>query len=402
MSLAPGTRLGAYEVIGTLGAGGMGEVYRARDARLGRDVAIKVLPDIFTSDADRIARFEREARVLASLNHPNIAAIYGVEEGVSDTGRSVRGLVLELVEGETLGQRVTRRPMVLADTLDVARQLVEALETAHERGIVHRDLKPANISITPEGTVKVLDFGLAKAASSESGAASRLETAMVDGTRDGVILGTVAYMSPEQARGHPVDKRTDIWAFGCVLFEMLTRHVAFHGPTMTDTLAAIVEPEPQWERLPAHTPVAVRQLLQACLVKDAKRRLRDIGDARFSLGAVDASEAARSIPASRGWSTRRWLAVAAAAVLVLTASMALGLWLGRPVASGINQLVRLTVPPPPDTQFAYDTERIAFALSPDGRQLGFITESRGATRVWLRPLSSDIAHPLTGTEAPGR
>ena len=265
-----GRRLGVYHLQALLGAGGMGEVYRARDTRLGRDVAIKILPQVFISDLDRLARFEREARVLASLNHPNIAAIYGFEDG-EDVGagfsRLGGALVLELVDGETLADRLRRGPVPVAEALSLARQMADALDAAHERGIVHRDLKPANIKITPEGTVKVLDFGLAKAATGD-GAGPDLThspTVTVAGTREGVILGTAAYMSPEQARGKPVDKRTDIWAFGCVLYEMLTGRSAFGRDTTTDTLAALVERDPDWSRLPAGLSTNIRRLLQHCL-----------------------------------------------------------------------------------------------------------------------------------------
>ena len=271
-----------------LGAGGMGEVYRARDTKLGRDVAIKVVADVFLSDPERLARFEREARVLATLNHPHIGAIYGVEEA-----DGVRGLVLELVEGATLAERLASGPLPIQEALTVARQIADALEAAHEKGIIHRDLKPANIKITPDGTVKVLDFGLAKVfATEESGSdVSQMPTPIaIERTREGVIAGTAAYMSPEQARGKAVDKRTDIWAFGCVLYEMLTARPAFRGETVSDTIAAILEREPDWSALPAQTPPSIRRLLQRCLEKDPKRRLRDIGDARLeieeALGAI--------------------------------------------------------------------------------------------------------------------
>src|SRR5262245_59868785 len=285
-SVLTGHRIGAYQVLAPIGAGGMGVVYRARDTRLGREVAIKILPRAFTADADRLARFEREARVLASLNHPAIAAIHGVEE--SD---GIRALVLELVEGETLAQRITARKtgLPVKEALDIARQIAEALEAAHEKGIVHRDLKPANIKITPAGIVKVLDFGLAKLeVTSGEGAegVSESPTITVNDTRDGLIVGTAAYMSPEQARGQAVDKRTDIWAFGCVLYEMLSGRRAFSGETLTDTLAAILEREPDWHVLPDATPSTIRRLLRRCLEKDSKRRLRDICDVRIELDEV--------------------------------------------------------------------------------------------------------------------
>jgi serine/threonine protein kinase len=294
VSLLTGRRIGVYDVLAPLGAGGMGEVYRARDTKLGREVAIKILPRGFTSDPDRLARFEREARMLATLNDPHIGAIYGFEESdaVPDSGQAaLRALVLELVEGETLAERITRATatgpgLPVKEALDIARQIAEALDAAHEKGIVHRDLKPANIKITPDGIVKVLDFGLAKldrigAEGSET--LSQSPTVTHGGTRDGIILGTAAYMSPEQARGQAVDKRTDIWAFGCVLYEMLTGRAAFAGKTVSDTIAAILEREPDWKALPPPLPPSVRHLLRRCFEKDARQRLRDIGDAKSEL-----------------------------------------------------------------------------------------------------------------------
>ena len=275
-----GRRIGVYEVLAPLGAGGMGEVYRARDTKLGRDVAIKILPAEFTSHPDRLARFEREARILAALNHPHIGAIHGFEEG-----DGVRALVLELVEGETLADRIARAAskgsgLPVKKALDIARQIADALDGAHEKGIVHRDLKPANIKITPEDVVKVLDFGLAKAASSDGGNPdlSQSPTITVGGTRQGAILGTAAYMSPEQARGLSINRRTDIWAFGCVLYEMLTGRVPFAGQTVSDTIAAILEREPAWDALPAKLPAGVDRLLRRCLEKGPAHRLRDAGD----------------------------------------------------------------------------------------------------------------------------
>ena len=249
-----GKSIGVYHITALLGVGGMGEVYRARDTKFGRDVAIKILPRLFTSDPDRLARFEREARVLASLNHPHIGAIYGLEDA-----DGVPALVLELVEGETLADRIARGPIPLNDTLTIARQIADALEAAHEKGIVHRDLKPANIKITPDGVVKVLDFGLAKAASGDAALADLTQspTITVGGTREGVILGTAAYMSPEQASGRPADKRADVWAFGVVLYEMLTGRRAFEGETISDVLAKVIEREPDWTALPASTPPRV-------------------------------------------------------------------------------------------------------------------------------------------------
>jgi eukaryotic-like serine/threonine-protein kinase len=308
MGLASNTKLGAYEILAPLGAGGMGEVYRGRDSKLGRDVALKILPEAFATDPDRMARFQREAQVLAALNHPNIAAIYGLEE--SD---GVRALVMELVEGPTLAERISRaqpltrpasggrpsppgrtagreggRPsrLPLDESLLIAKQVAEALESAHERGVIHRDLKPANIKITPEGVVKVLDFGLAKALDPNgriSSDDSNSPTVTLAPTGAGVILGTAPYMSPEQARGKAVDRRADIWSFGCVLFEMLTGQRLFEGETVSDTLAAVLKLEPDWDKLPAETPDSIRDLVRKCLIKDPKQRLRDIGDARIAI-----------------------------------------------------------------------------------------------------------------------
>ncbi len=280
MPLTAGTRLGPYEILAPIGAGGMGEVYRARDSRLKRDVALKVLPQHLASDPQRMARFEREAQLLACVNHPNIASIYGLEES-SD----IRALVMELVEGLTLAERVARGPLPLNEALAIGRQITEALEYAHEHGIVHRDLKPANVKLTADDLVKVLDFGLAKALSDELPLAdsSTSPTLTAVATRSGIILGTAGYMSPEQARGRAVDRRTDVWAFGCVLFEMLTGKLAFPGETATDTLAAVLTKEPELEHLPASTPASIRTLIGRCLQKQIRRRVQAIGDARIDI-----------------------------------------------------------------------------------------------------------------------
>jgi serine/threonine-protein kinase len=281
LRLASGTMIGPYRVSQLLGAGGMGEVYRARDTKLGRDVALKVLPAEFTADVDRLARFEREARMLAALNHPHIAAIYGFEEAAG-----VRALVLELVEGETLADRLSGGPIPVDQALAIGRQLADALEAAHEKGIIHRDLKPANIIITPDGTVKVLDFGLAKAWSGDGVASpdlSALPTVTATAVRKGVVMGTPAYMSPEQAHGTAVDKRTDIWSFGCVLYEMLAGTPAFRGETVSETLADVMKSEPRWIALPSHAPANVRNIVRRCLEKDPRQRVRDIGDIRLAL-----------------------------------------------------------------------------------------------------------------------
>src|SRR5262245_28160642 len=313
ITLPSGTKLGGYEILSQLGAGGMGEVYRARDSKLKREVAIKVLPQMFALEAEREARFQREAQVLASLNHPNIASIYGLEE----TNGSL-ALVMELVEGPTLAEHIAAGPIPSEDALPIARQIAEGLEVAHERGIIHRDLKPANVKVTPDGTVKVLDFGLAKVFEGESQTSDLSHSpTLIKGTQAGMILGTAAYMSPEQAKGKSVDRRADIWAFGCVLFEMFSGTRVFSGETLTDTLAAVVRDEPDWDSLPSSTPSAVRRVLRRCLTKDPRSRLRDIGEARIVLGDLDASEP-DVVPAAsqQHTQTSRWLMLAAAAALI--------------------------------------------------------------------------------------
>src|ERR1700691_5595023 len=304
MGLTAGTRLGPYEILAHISAGGMGEVYRARDTKLDRDVAIKVIPPALAQDPERLARFEREAKVLASLNHPNIAQIYGIEES-----NSVRALVMELVPGETL-----KGPLPVETALNYAKQIADALEAAHERGVVHRDLKPANIMLTPEGVVKVLDFGLAAVAqSSDPSNPANSQTLTISPTRAGMILGTAAYMSPEQARGKPVDKRADIWAFGVVLYEMLTGKPLFAGETVSDTLAQVLTKEPDWEQVPAK----VRRLLRKCLEKDPKKRLRDIGDVWELL---EESEPATTVPSRSRLGATGW--VAAGVVTMIAAALA--------------------------------------------------------------------------------
>ena len=373
MPLAAGDRLGPYQIVAPLGVGGMGEVYRARDAKLGRDVAIKILPEAFTKDAERLARFEREARVLASLNHPNIGTIFGMEHGA---------LILELIEGQELGQHI--RPehgLPLAEALAIARQIADALDAAHERGIVHRDLKPANIRITPEGVVKVLDFGLAKPAGDASPDLSHSPTVMGP-TESGVVLGTARYMSPEQARGKAVDKRTDIWAFGCVLYELLTGRRAFEGETTSDVIAAVIEREPTLDVLPASTPPSLRRLLQRCFEKDPKRRLRDIGDARRDLDEIDTVPPATS-------TSRAWLGWAVAALFAIVA-MVLGLRTMRdaevPVAEpGVERLTRdsgVTDSP---------------SLSADGGLLAYASNrsGRGDFDIWVQQTAGGSPIPIT-------
>lgn len=324
MTIAAGSRLGSYEVLSPLGAGGMGEVYRARDTKLDRDVAVKVLPEEFFEDRERVGRFEREAKALAALNHPGIAAVHSFE---AVSGRHI--LVMELVEGEGLDARIARGPIALDEALPIARQIAEALETAHDRGIVHRDLKPANVMVTPDGRVKVLDFGLAKALEADAPSrgpadATRSPTLTARATAAGVILGTAAYMSPEQARGKTVDKRADIWAFGVVLFEMLAGKRLFEGETPSDVLAAVLTKEPDLASIPSSTPPSVRELIARCLRRDARSRQRDMGDARVILEDASASPAPLPRKESRGWRPGAILAMvaaasAAAAILVAVA-----------------------------------------------------------------------------------
>src|SRR5688572_19065348 len=345
MALSPGFRLAAYEIVAKLGQGGMGEVYRARDMRLKRDVAIKVLPDGLTGDPDRLARFQREAELLATLNHPNIASIYGFEETAS-----VNGIVLELVEGPTLADRIAGRAIPIDEALAIARQVADALEAAHGKGIVHRDLKPANIKMTPGGQVKVLDFGLAKAmesAASPAASASISPTMVSPATQAGIILGTAAYMSPEQARGKAVDQRADIWAFGCVLFEMLTGRSPFGaGETVSDSIAAILTREPDWHALPQDTPASVRRLLRRCIEKDVNRRLHHVGDARLELddaGSDSSAEPAR--PSDRPpWQAMLPWAIAAVCVVVAVVTI---VWFGRnrTVPPAPLERLELTLPP---------------------------------------------------------
>ncbi|MEQ1759440.1 MAG: protein kinase [Vicinamibacterales bacterium] len=389
MSLSVGTSIGHYEITGHLGAGGMGEVYRARDSRLGREVAIKVLPATLATDADRLARFAREARILASLNHPHIAAIYGIE----DAG-PIRALVLELVEGDTLADRIRRGPLTIAEALPVARQIAEALDAAHQQGIVHRDLKPANIKLRADGSVKVLDFGLAKEMRESPALISEAQTVAPDVTRPGMILGTVAYMSPEQARGLDVDKRSDIWAFGCVLFEMLTGRAPFAGPTQSDIMAGILEREPQWTSLPSYTPASVVRLLHRCLEKNVNKRLRDIGDATaLENGALEAvlPEPPHKVIPQRSRTPERlvWAAVVAGLGIAALAG-----WVrSAEPDSNVPAEVRLDLSTPPTS------EPQALAISADGRQVVFAATSEGRSVLWVRDLGGGAARVLEGTAA---
>ncbi len=373
MGLSAGTRLGPYEIQAPLGAGGMGEVYRARDTKLGRDVAIKILPQIFTSDPERLARFEREARMLAALNHPYIGAIYGIEEA-----KSVHALVLELVEGDTLGERLRRGPLSVTDAVAIARQIAEALESAHGRGIIHRDLKPANVKITTDGKVKVLDFGLAKAVVSDATGPdlSQSPTVTVNGTLEGAILGTAAYMSPEQARGKTVDKRTDIWAFGCVLYELLTGRRAFPGDTASDTIAAILEREPDWTKLPAAAPAQVRHLLLRCLQKDSSRRLRDIGDARLELDEALSSPARADLQKPAGMTRRTAISALAGAA---AGALATGIFaISRYRGAAPRNLTRFRLPLP-EGAVAVASFNKRVAISPDGTHIAFNVISSGVS-----------------------
>jgi eukaryotic-like serine/threonine-protein kinase len=377
--LKAGAMVGPYRVDRLIGAGGMGEVYRARDIKLGRDVAIKVLPDAFTSDPERLRRFEREARVLASLNHPHIAAIHGLEEADPSPGSgqaAVRALVLELVEGETLADRVARGPVPVADALPIAQQIADALEAAHEKGIVHRDLKPANIKVTPDGVVKVLDFGLARASIGDAPGPDLWQppTVTLDGTREGLILGTAAYMSPEQARGRAVDKRTDIWAFGCVLYEMLTGTHAFAGDDVSETLAAILRGEPDWSALPVSTPTAVRRLLRRCLAKERKERLPDIAVARMDIVEVLTSPEAPldAAPASLRRPLRLWQLPAAAAIMAVTTAATAGLAIWTLKRPSPPQVVRWTITPSGATAFDTGFNSSDLAISADGTRLVYI------------------------------
>ena len=398
MSLSPGSRVGPYEILGLLGAGGMGEVYRARDAALGRDVAIKVLPAAVASDPERLVRFDREARLLATLNHPHIATIHGLERS-----GDVRAIVLELIDGPTLADRIATEPMPVAEALRIAGQIADALDAAHAKGIIHRDLKPANIKLTPDGQVKVLDFGLAKALAADSRDAdlSQLSTITAAGTREGLVLGTVAYMSPEQARGRPTDRRTDIWAFGCVLYEMLTRKRPFTGETTSDTIVAILEREPDWSLLPDSVPPDVTRLVRRCLEKDVKRRLRDIGNTKSDLDESLTLPATHPVPArggSRRPSATMLALVTAAAVLVAVLLVA---WRAGVFGSSTapssqpGGLTRFVERLPDDLQLA---PAPAFALAPDGRRIAYVAIRNGIRTIYLRELDHESPQALAGSE----
>ena len=387
MSLASGARLGSYAIVAPLGAGGMGEVYRGRDMKLDREVAIKILPGALAQDPERLARFEREAKVLASLNHPNIAQIYGVEES-----SGVRALVMELVPGQTLAE-AEKTPLPLETALNYARQIAEALEAAHEKGIVHRDLKPANVMITPAGVVKVLDFGLAAMPSRDGAGADpqNSPTFTMAATQAGLIMGTAGYMAPEQAAGKPVDKRADIWAFGVVLYEMLTGERLFDGETVSHTLADVLRAPIDFEKLAKETPPSIRNLVERCLDRNVKNRLRDIGEARVIIERVGKEPIAQQIAAAPAASGKGAKAAWAIAGLFVLATIALA-------------VIHFRETPPPQRVMRFQiaspekTTNPIFELSPDGRTLAFSANEGGRRRLWVRPIDSLTAQPVPGTD----
>ena len=376
-----GQTISHYKITSMLGEGGMGEVYRAEDTTLKREVAIKVLPERFTQDTERLARFRREAQVLASLNHPNIAAIHSFEH--SD---GVHFLAMELVEGETLAQRVAKGPLPVEEALEVSLQIAEGLEAAHESGIIHRDLKPANVKITPEGKVKVLDFGLAKALEDEVPAADLTSspTRTDQMTNVGMILGTAGYMSPEQARGKPVDKRTDIWAFGCVLYELLTGSQVFGGETVTDILGAVVHKDPDWEALPEDTPRAIQRLLRRCLERDPHERLRDMGDARIEIGqAVNDPRGADTVTFPPQQPIPLWRQPTAITALALALVIGLSAaWLLKPAPP-------LPEPPLRKLTLEWGEDIRAPVVSPNGRHVAYLRGSIALSGLWIRDLHQE-------------
>ena len=383
MPLASGTKLGPYEIVAPLGAGGMGEVYRARDLKLDREVALKALPEAFAGDLERIVRFEREAKVLASLQHPRIAAIYGLHEH-----GSTRFLAMELVPGEDLAQRLARGPLAVDEALRVATGIAEALEAAHEQGIIHRDLKPANVQLAPDGAVKVLDFGLAKAlqpAPSSATSLSQSPTLTTPATMVGVILGTAAYMSPEQARGvASVDRRADIWAFGCVLYEMLTARRAFEGDTVTETIASVLRSEPEWEPLLARAPQALVDLVQRCLRKDPKRRIQSIGDVRVELEdmlaqPVQSRSTTRGPAASTSRRPLQWLPWLITALSLIASAVLLAPGRRKPAS-----MTELSIVPQAQQQIGEDLGYQPMAISPDGSMIAYTVRVEGLLRLRLR------------------
>ncbi len=416
MALAAGTRLGPYEILSLLGSGGMGEVYRARDTKLGRDVALKVLPEAFAKDANRMARFRREAQVLASLNHPNIAAIYGLEES-----GAAGALVMELVEGPMLAERFfgssvgtglvpaqghpEGTSLRVEECLDIAKQIAGGLEAAHEKGIVHRDLKPANVKMSSDGTVKLLDFGLAKAFNPQDSGSnlnqSDSPTLSIAPSESGVILGTASYMSPEQARGKQVDKRTDIWSYGCLLYEALTGRQAFGGETVSDIVAAILGRDPDWQVLPEGTPSTIRVLLRRCLQKDPRLRLHDIADARIEIEeALDPSRATPLIGADGGQPrpTRRTRAVIWSLAVAAAVGIGVALWsLLRAPPPPSRPIARFVVSLPTSDGLALGLEPVV-TLSPDGSRLVYVANRAGTNELHLRPIDRLEDTAIPGTE----
>jgi eukaryotic-like serine/threonine-protein kinase len=397
VAIFAGTRLGPYEVLSAIGAGGMGEVYKAHDTKLGRDVAIKVLPEAFAHDPERLSRFQREAKMLASLNHPNIATIHGLEQS---NGTSY--LVMELVAGETLAERIKREgALPLEEALATCKQIAEALEAAHEKGIIHRDLKPANVKVTPEGKVKVLDFGLAKAFAGDATDVnpSQSPTLSAAATMQGVILGTAAYMSPEQARGKAVDKRTDIWAFGCVLYELLSGKQAFEGETVTEILAAVLKGEPDWQALPPATRAQIRSLLRRCLQKDKTLRVRDAGDARIEIHEALTAPGAEPRVAGvthpvAGWRRAAVLGLATGGLLALGGVTA---WYLKPSSRPLGQSpAHLIVALPPGDQLTPGS--LPMEISADGTELAYVAFRGGVLRLYLRALDNPDAKAIPGTE----
>ena len=398
MTLGAASRVGPYQIVGSLGAGGMGEVYRATDPRLGRDVALKVLPEMFARDGERMARFEREAKVLASLNHPNIAALYGLEDS-----QGTRALVMELVDGPMLAQRIAQGAMPWEEALPIAKQIAEALEYAHEHGIIHRDLKPANIKLTSAGQVKLLDFGLAKALEGETGAeeSQNSPTLTAAATRAGVLLGTAAYMAPEQARGKHVDRRADIWAFGCVLYEMLSGHKVYSGETTSDILAGVIRAEPDWTAMPAALPRRIGELVRRCLQKDPKQRLRDIGEARIAIEAAMAGEAepgatAANVPQTKKRGALPW-AIAGVAVIAAIV-LAVLYWNGRGTEHA--QIVRssLVLEDPLSGVFSANPGS-PVAISRDGARLVYAGAVAGkAPQLFLRPMDQQTTVAIPATD----
>ena len=386
-----GRTLSHYKVLEKIGEGGMGEVYLAKDTKLDREVAVKVLPATFSENKERLARFEREAKLLASLNHPNIAAIHELEEC-----EGVHFLALELVPGETLAERIKRGPIPIDEALPLFKQIAEGLEAAHEKGVIHRDLKPANIKVTPEGKVKVLDFGLAKALAGEKPAQGLSESPTItrDATETGVLLGTAPYMSPEQARGKPVDKRTDIWAFGCCLYEALTGETAYLGETVSDTLVAVLEREPHWEALPEETPTTIRSLLRRCLRKDGKARLHDMADARIEIEEAIAEPSLLRGEPVRVSNVQKWRVAVPWFVGVLVGGLAIWALMRGPVLEPKTP-IRFAIATPP---LVTNVPSPQIAVSPDGTKLVYVAEQEGKRQVYLQEIGQMEATPIEGTE----